>query len=213
MIVVVLDGAIGAGKSTLLQILGTELGKKYKVVTVPEPVDLWTSTGALADFYRDVKGKAYEFQTFTFATRIQKLQEAWENNPDADIYIIERSPLSDRYMFVEMLHDTGHFTDHQLQKYEIWWNVWIKLWPITPTHFIHIHPGLDACMNRVENRAREGENTIDTNYQQNLIAKHEKFFKTRCPCPHLELNCTSDYRPIGPEREQLLEKIKKFLNL
>lgn len=61
---IICEGVIGSGKSTLLtqlkQILENEC--HLRVCIIPEPVDIWESTGALKHFYENVSTAAYQFQ-------------------------------------------------------------------------------------------------------------------------------------------------------
>lgn len=212
MIVLVIEGAIGAGKSTLLTTLNNELSKHYNIVSISEPVDLWVSTGALEDFYKDVAGKGYEFQTFAFCTRVQKVQRMFEENPNADIFIIERSPYSDKYIFLDMLREAGHITPQQVIKYEIWWETWMKLWPFKPTHFIHLNPGLEVCLARKSARSREGESRVDIDYETALINKHQDFFSAHCPYPILEISDDIDFRE-GSGLIEMMRRVRTFLGL
>lgn len=207
--VLVIEGAIGAGKTTLLRILEQRL-PFAKIVTVPEPVEVWKETGALREFYADVKGKAIEFQTFVFATRLQALKQAWKVEPAADLYILERSPFSDKYIFIAMLHQGGLITDAQLARYNLWWESWIDLWPVTPTHFLHLKPSLAACMERTEKRARAGE-TVTKDYQAALMQQHETFFRVHCSQPVLDISDEVDYREPGPAQDQLVQRVHAFL--
>lgn len=212
--VLVIEGNIGAGKSTLIEILASELSTQYpKIVTVLEPVELWKSSGALKDFYSDIEGKAYEFQTFAFSTRIIELREKWDKFPDADLYVIERSPYSDRYIFLEMLYQAGKLTDHQMMKFEYWWKVWIYLWPVKPTHVLHLNPGVPACQERTEKRQRVGEDAVDLNYQIGLQNQHRVFLERHCPHPHLSIDTTEDYRIDLDARRKLVDQVKTFLKI
>lgn len=212
MIVLVIEGAIGAGKSTLLTTLNNELSKHYNVVSISEPVDLWVSSGALEDFYKNVTSKGYEFQTFAFCTRVQKVQRMFEENPNADIFIIERSPYSDKYIFLDMLREAGHITPQQVVKYEIWWKTWMKLWPFKPTHFIHLNPGLEVCLARKNFRSREGESRVDIDYETALINKHQDFFSSHCPYPILEISDDIDFRE-GSGLIEMMRRVRTFLGL
>ena len=172
--VLCLEAAVGFGKSTLLDILQKRLNFN-KIVIVPEPVDKWNQSGIITEFYADIKGKAMEFQHYAFITRLQALEKAFSEEPNADLYILERSPLSDRHIFVEMLHQASFITTNQLDRYVDCWQSWQKLWPVKPTHFIFLNCDLMESINRIEKRNRPGEN-ISIDYQKALIAKCKQFY-------------------------------------
>ena len=102
--VLVIEGEIGVGKSTLMEILKTFFATVYpnlKVCLIPEPVDRWVEMGALQKFYEDKKGFAFPFQITTFSTRLDCVKDAFKACPDADIYIQERSIITDNLIFME----------------------------------------------------------------------------------------------------------------
>lgn len=212
MRVCIIEGVIGSGKSTILTLLAEGLKPYFpNIVIVPEPVDIWRSTGALEAFYNDVHGKAYEFQTFAFCTRVQAVLSAFEANPNADLYLIERSPYADRHMFVKVLQEQGHFSDLQTIFYEKWWDVWMKLWPFAPTHVININPNLPICMERIQMRARPGEDTVSLEYQTELLKKHEDYFTHICKYPVLELDNHANITD-NKVKENIIRQVLKFLS-
>ena len=108
-IIISLDGNIGAGKSTLLE----EIRKScpdYECVV--EPVGEWLTLkngdgkSLLELFYEDKTRWAYSFQNCAILTRIKALREAIRDAKKR-IIITERSVLTDRYVFAEMLRDSG----------------------------------------------------------------------------------------------------------
>lgn len=175
--VVVVDGIIGAGKSTYIDVIATQLKLRgWNVFVVKEPVDKWSKCGILKLFYEDPKRWGYHFQCKAFHDRIVENIEAYKNHVnDTDIFILERSPLSDD-MFMEMLHDDKVITDIEYVHYKEWWNLWHMLMPYTPTLFVYLRPDLDVCMQRVRERARNGETGVTREYQEKLLQKHDMMF-------------------------------------
>lgn len=173
----ILEAVIGAGKTTLLQQLQRVLESKgLRVVCVPEPVDIWNETGALQAFYSDIPGKAYEFQTFAYATRCIGLSKIVRENPGVDIFLIERSVISDRHLFVRMLQEDGMFDALQNIQFEYWHRCWDQLLPFeSPTGFIYLAPSLGVTLDRIRNRNRVGE-LVSEEYQRKLMEKHEEVF-------------------------------------
>lgn len=186
--VVVLDGEIGAGKSEALGAVADSLrAHGRRVIVVPEPVAEWEEVGILAAFYADPAHRAYEFQTYTFVTRVQALREACcceEDGADnshlqpGDYVVMERSPMTDRFVFMELQRDV--VGPMRMAMYEKWWGEWVRLLPkaLQEARWVSIYlkPTIEACMDRLEQRARAGE-TVQQEYQQNLRSAHETFLQ------------------------------------
>lgn len=221
----ILEAAIGAGKSTLLDILERLLKRQGKRVTIiPEPIDVWEKTGALEAFYADVSGQSYAFQTFAFATRCQRVRQVVQANPDMEIFLMERSVVSDRYLFARMLQRDGKFTPLQSLMYEEWAGLWTSILPFAqPDGFIYLAPSLDATLERIENRGRKGEH-VPPEYQQDLIDHHEVIFGcgigsmdqvvavteiSGAPVPVLRIYSDADYR--SDDNHEVLQKIIRFI--
>lgn len=176
---IIVDAVIGAGKSTLLNLLQQKLESKgVCTICIPEPVDIWHETGALQAFYDDIKGQAYDFQTFAYATRCMRVCEYVEANPDADVFIMERSVISDRHLFVKMLQDAEQFTPLQNTMIKIWQDQWDRMLPFQqPTAFLYLAPSLSTTLQRIAQRNRTGE-AVSEDYQRALLARHEEIFGT-----------------------------------
>jgi len=86
-LVCVIDGAIGAGKTTLIELLCEALVERgHKAVVVREPVEEWARCGILQEFYDHASSLepglvAYDFQTYTFVTRVEEVIKTKEANP------------------------------------------------------------------------------------------------------------------------------------
>lgn len=172
---IVIDGLIGAGKTTLINLLITKYTNDgLKVCACLEPVELWRETGALAHFYKDVNAHAYEFQTFVFVTRIKSILETIESNPDTDIFIMERSIFTDRYIFVEMLKDK--IGPVRMTMYNMWWDMWSKLFPFRPSTWVFLNTSLQEADRRICIRDRSEESAVDIEYQRHLQHTHVAFY-------------------------------------
>jgi deoxyadenosine/deoxycytidine kinase len=213
--VLVVDGFIGAGKTTLIGILSDFLSQKgLKVCTIYEPVDQWKSSGALARFYENVAQRAYEFQTYAFATRVKAIREAYNQNKNADIFILERSIYSDRYVFTEMLKK--HFDKTLTMMYNEWWNLFKEVLPrefwIENVKFIYLRPTLETCMERVHIRDRvEEQSAVSSNYQHDLQIAYDIFMKDKDP---IIIEGDYDCKFCDDDRKIVLNKIySSFDNL
>ena len=206
---IIFDGLIGAGKTTLIKMLvKTMKSKGYKVKPIFEPVDVWEDAGALKLFYEDIKTHCYEFQTFTYITRIQRLLKEIDLNDDIEYYLIERSIFTDKYVFVELLKE--QMGETRIEMYNIWWNMWEKLIPFKPSLFVMLDTSVDDSQDRLKIRNRAGE-IVSNDYQIKLHKEHHNFYceiKNKLGVPSIVIPSSDmkhDY--IDNENHPILEKI------
>lgn len=172
-----IDGVIGAGKTTLISLLINKYAEN-NILTHPiyEPVDKWIKEGVLNYFYSNINDNAYEFQTYTFITRIQKVILEVLNNPDAEVYLLERTIHTDKDIFVEMLKDT--LGELKYKMYHEWWQLHSHLLPIKINKWIIVDTSINTSMQRILIRNRTAENSISLEYQTSLRKKHHDFINT-----------------------------------
>ena len=172
---IAIDGLIGAGKTTLIRLITDYYrGKGLNVHPIYEPVEMWQETGALDLFYSDIPAKCYEFQSFVYVTRVKKVIQEVLAHQEADIYLLERTVFTDRYIFVEMLRDLlGHT---RMAMYTEWWDMWSCINPIHVSKWVLLDVSLDESLRRIKARSRNEETGISTEYQTNLRAKHHEFY-------------------------------------
>ena len=173
---IIVDGVISAGKTTLIKLLEKSINDegKIKVKAIYEPVDLWNSTGALQYFYQDISSNCYEFQTYTYITRIASVINDIYNNPDVDVYILERSIWTDRYIFMELLRDM--VGELRMTMYEQWCELWAYIMPMRVDKWVLLDTSLEESLRRIKIRNRSAETGISVEYQTNLYNKHIEFY-------------------------------------
>ena len=174
---IAVDGLIGAGKTTLIRLITDYYAQPslgLKVHPIYEPVEMWQETGALDLFYSDIPAKCYEFQSFVYVTRVKKVIQEVLAHPEADIYLLERTVFTDRYIFVEMLRDLLGPT--RMAMYAEWWDMWSCINPIHIDKWVLLDVSLDESLRRIKARSRDEETGISTEYQTNLRAKHHEFY-------------------------------------
>ena len=172
-----IEGGIGASKSTLMKFLLEFVEKKgKKMVEIPEPVDQWKESGILDAFYQNVDKYAYTFQTVAFSTRVEMIKRKWRENPNAQIFISERCPLSDR-LFVDLLRDSGSFDEPSFIAYQLWADSWESMVPKPPDLIVYLATPPEECLRRMKIRNRSSEvDAVDLDYQTKLIQKHDEKF-------------------------------------
>ena len=211
-IIISLDGNIGAGKSTLLQEIRNKL---HDIVIVDEPVGQWTSLknakgkSLLELFYEDKNRWSYTFQNCALLTRLKNIQKAVENIDTTisspQVIITERSVLTDKHVFAEMLYDAGNIDPLEWELYESWFNVFGKKYPVRAIIYVSTSSG--TSKERINTRNRSGEESIDLEYLDALDKQHKKWIKNT-NIPVLTLSTEADI-PV----EENIERIRLFVDV
>lgn len=179
-IIITLDGNIGAGKSTLLSAIGEKLPS---VTVIPEPVGEWLTMknekgeSLLELFYKDTARWAYTFQNCAILTRLLhtlEILQSWKQEDDKlPVIITERSILTDRYVFAEMLHNQGKIDDLEWNLYLRWFDSFAKDIPVGG--IIHLTTSVKTSKDRIKLRDRAGEESIPEEYLESLDSQHQKW--------------------------------------
>ena len=211
-IIISLDGNIGAGKSTLLQEIRNKL---HDVHIVDEPVSQWSALknakgkSLLELFYEDKNRWSYTFQNCALLTRLKNIQKAVENIDTTisspQVIITERSVLTDKHVFAEMLYDAGNIDPLEWELYESWFNVFGKKYPVRAIIYVSTSSG--TSKERINTRNRSGEESIDLEYLDALDKQHKKWIKNT-NIPVLTLSTEADI-PV----EENIERIRLFVDV
>lgn len=215
-IIISLDGNIGAGKTTLL----AEIRKYiHDVHLVDEPVGQWTSLknadgkSLLELFYEDKKRWAYTFQNCAILTRLKNIQEAVENLDTTlkgpHVIITERSILTDKHVFAEMLRESGDIDPLEWELYENWFNIFGKKYPIHG--IIYLSTSSTTSKDRIHIRNRHGEDKIGLEYLDALDTQHKKWIEnTNIPVLTLSTEIGVSVNKNINEIKEFIEKLKSM---
>ena len=177
-----IEGNIAAGKSTLLE----ELKKKYKdnvkINFLDEPEELWENVkdkygvSMLQKYYSNPTKYAFAFQMMAYTSRLKilrkmeaKLREEIKNGEDR-LIITERSILTDKYVFAQMLYDEGKMEDVEFQIYN---EMFEEFSTQTVDMIVMLETRPEVSFERVIKRGRVGE-VIPLEYLEKCFAYHEK---------------------------------------
>ena len=204
-----LDGNIGSGKSTLLAALAAAMPE---VECVPEPVGEWMriknaeGRSLLELFYEDHRRWAYTFQNCAILTRLRGLREAIANTQKG-VVLTERSVLTDRFVFAEMLRASGDIDTMEFDLYMQWFNTFVVL--SAPVRgVVYLTTGPAVCAERIASRAREGEH-MSRDYLEALDAQHRGWLEVGVEhggtdLPVLEVAADEPF-------ERVLARLKAFI--
>ena len=190
--IVSIEGNIGSGKSTLLENMKKYFSEYSNVVFVDEPVSEWETItdpkngeNIIQLFYRDQEKYSFSFQMMAYISRLSLLKKAYEENENC-IIITERSLLTDKHVFAQMLYDDGKIEDINYQIYKKWFDTFSKDFPIDL--FIYVDTMPTNCFKRVDKRSRTGENNIPLEYLNNCHIYHERMMENFCNVLHIDGN-------------------------
>jgi thymidylate kinase len=174
-----LGGLIGVGKTTVLNELKKILNND-RFIFIEEPVDIWTAikdkegNNALECFYNNPHKHAISFQILAFITRLEQIKLAMDSADYFEpVIITERSLEEDRHIFAEYLHESGFISDIDYEIYKYWFDNLA----ILPDLNIILKLSPEQCLERIINRARKGEDSINLHY---LSCLEKKYFKMTC---------------------------------
>lgn len=113
---------------------------------------------------------AYPVQMVFLKSRLER--EGSCNNPETT-YIIDRSIFEDKYIFAENQKRTNQISEEEYQEYITFFNEnYDKVKPLDVAIFIRA--GTDTLVERISKRGRDMENSIDTNYLNDLGVLYEE---------------------------------------
>jgi len=175
--VIAVEGNVGCGKSTFLKLMSSLPG----VETYPESVERWQNVSELnllEEMYKDPNRWSTSFQLYTTLTRVQSIYDA--NTPgSANISLIERSLYSSRYVFVEMLKDSGLMTDGEYGLLDKWFNLLTDRQDpgMTVDHIIYIKSDPAVLGDRIKARGRQEESGLNMDFLTELHRRHQAWLE------------------------------------
>ena len=213
-IIISFDGNIGSGKSTKVK----DIENYYKeqgrddILFIQEPVNEWNSivdkngVTILSNYYKDQKRFAFRLQMLAYISRLSLIRKAAKKGYK---YIItERCVATDRNVFSKMLYNKGDIEDDEYSIYTKWYNEFIEDIPIGAIVYIKASP--EVCLERVNIRAREGEN-IPIEYLKECDKYHDEWIHSET-IPKLIINADIDLNKNPEERFVILQKIDNFIS-
>ena len=212
-IIISVDGNIGSGKSTKVRDLENYYKEKGRtdVIFIQEPVDSWNSVvdengvTILSNYYRDQKRFAFRLQMLAYISRLSLLRDAVKKGYK---YIItERCVGTDKNVFSKMLYDKGDIEHDEYIIYKKWYEEFISDVPISAIVYIKASP--ETCIQRVNIRAREGEN-IPLEYLKECDKYHDEWINSE-NIPKLVIDADIDLHKNPEANVRILEQIDTFI--
>ena len=168
-----IEGIIGVGKSEVVEILSQRYKDNQDVIVLREPSIMWENIKAhgmnLLDLsYSDPRRFGFLFQMVYFMAVERQIQEALKLHRDKKVIICERSLLSARVVYTEMIPELDRI------KYEIYQTLFSKegVGDVYPNHIILLDTEPRNCVGRVSKKDWRGDEVITLEYLQQCRRRH-----------------------------------------
>ncbi|MHB8831266.1 MAG: deoxynucleoside kinase [Patescibacteria group bacterium] len=198
---IAIAGNMGVGKSTFTKLLAHTLGgKPYFEPTTENPY--------LSDFYKDMKQWAFHSQLYFLGRR---LKDHAVILAEEGILIQDRSLYENAEIFARNLFEHGYISERDWATYqEIYQNAVSLLRP--PDLVVYLQAPVPSLVQRIKNRGRDFEQSIDVTYLENLNNLYDSWSQEFRLAPVLTIP-TEDIRYLEnpAEYENVLNQIKQRL--
>ena len=199
-----IEGIIGVGKSDILEILSQKYHDSPDVLVLKEPSIVWENIGVdgmnLLDLsYYNPRRYGFLFQIVYFMAVEKQLQEALRTHRTYKVIICERSLLSARVVYTEMIPELDRV------RYEIYQTLFLKegVGNVYPNHIILLDTEPRNCIGRVSRKDWRGGEVITLEYLQ------------RCRRHHLEMKRrhSGSWITIDGHKEHMEEAVKRIMEV
>lgn len=194
-------GNMGVGKSTFTRLLAQTLGgKPYFEPTTENPY--------LADFYRDMKKWAFHSQMYFLGRR---LNDHVVIQSEEGILVQDRSLYENAEIFARNLFERGFISERDWATYQEIYRTAVGLLR-PPDLVIYLQASVPSLVERIKQRGRDYERTIDAAYLQDLNRLYENWARDFRLAPVLTIP-TEDVRYLESPDEygKVLELVKRHL--
>lgn len=222
-LIISIEGNIGSGKSTFIKRLeehwnsSKQLDEK-KIFFLSEPVDEWlkikdeNDEHILSKFYNDQEKYSFTFQMMAYISRLNKLKDAIEmlKLKENAVIITERSLMTDKHVFAQMLYDEKKIEKIEFDIYNKWFDSFNKDTQIDKVVYISSNPNI--CFERVKLRDRNGESNIPLEYLTKCNEYHDNMIK-KIKQKNIDTMVLDGNNNIFKDKDVLLDWLKKVENI
>jgi deoxyadenosine/deoxycytidine kinase len=199
--IIAIAGNIGAGKSTLVRLLSQRL----EWDPFFEPV---SENPYLADFYNDMPAWGFHSQIYFLTHRVRIHQQLFKHPSSV---IQDRSIYEDAEVFACNLYEQGFISQRDYETYHLLYTTLTEFLP-PPDLVIYLRASIPTLVNRIQNRARDYERTISSDYLAQLSVLYEKWIAGFTLCPVLTVPADDlDYVAHSRHLDLIVQKLQEKL--
>jgi len=199
---ITIAGNIGAGKSSLVHMLSSRLGWKPFF----EPV---ANNPYLADFYEDMKAWGFHSQIFFLSHRLRVYRELVDCRSSV---ILDRSLYEDAEIFAHNLFTKGIMSQRDYETYEALYRSLIRFLP-APDLMIYLRASVSTLSGRIKKRGRNFEQTIKSDYLNQLNQAYEAWISRFSLCPVLTIPTDNlDFVSMPDHMDLIVRKVDEKIS-
>ncbi len=196
---ITIAGNIGVGKSSLVLRLSHRL--RWQPFFEPE-----ANNPYLSDFYENMDAWGFHSQIYFLGHRLRVYQELTQC-PDS--VILDRSLYEDAEIFAYTLYQNGHLSRRDHETYEALYQSLLNFLP-APDLVIYLRASVDKLVERIQQRDRDYERTIDRKYLEQLNENYEKWIAGFSLCPVLTVPADNlDFVSETSHMDLILKKVEE----
>ena len=161
---IAIAGNIGVGKTTLTRLISAKMGwRAYYEKVIDNPY--------LSDFYEDMNRWSFHLQIFFLSNRFKSQKEIneWPNS-----CIQDRSIYEDVEIFARTLYENHKMSKVDYENYRALFEVMME-YLRKPDLIIYLQAPLQSLIDRILNRGRDYEQTIDKAYLEQLNQAYDRW--------------------------------------
>ncbi|WP_416149784.1 deoxynucleoside kinase [Salipaludibacillus sp. HK11] len=161
---IAIEGPIGVGKTSL----ATKLSEYFQYAILKEIVD---ENPFLSKFYEDIHEWSFQTEMFFLCNRFKQLEDTYDH------YLSKGYPvISDYHIFKNHLFAKQTLKEQHFDKYDRIYNILTNDLPM-PNIIIYLHANLPTLLDRIKQRGRTMEQSIEPDYLKQLSADYHQFMK------------------------------------
>jgi len=202
---VAMAGNIGAGKTTVAKLLS----EAFRMELFEEPV---IDNRFLVDYYGDMPRWSFTLQLEFLLKRVQHHEVISRVQGSC---IQDRTLYEDPEIFAKYLHGLGNLQDRELELYFEYFDRLVHKLHKPDKVICLVVPEADVLMGRIQERAREAEDSITRGFLEGLNGYYTAFpsiCESKYGLDVLKIDVSNRDIRQGDERERLLDEVEAFLN-
>jgi deoxyadenosine/deoxycytidine kinase len=194
---IVIEGPLGVGKTSLAQMLA----EKMTGQTLMEDVE---ENPFLVNFYQDPQKYGFQTQIFFLLRRYKQAQAIGQMD------LFNRVVISDYLFDKDRIFARVNLDDNEFWLYEQLFQILRKR--LTPPDLVlFLQANTDVLMERIKNRNRKYERSINYKYLEKINRAFNDFFFHYSECPLLVVNASEiDFVHVPEDFENLVEQVNKM---